>query len=169
MIEITRYILSALLLAIVQTFILQEVNIAWWIKPMPYVMLFLSIPISVNKYGILIGAFFFGMTIDALGGSMGMHTAACVSVVYIKYHIDNYFLDENSMQLQGLSSIHEDYKGWQWYYVYVFSIALIHHLIFFTFDYFRWSALFTILWVSIASACVSVFFIQIFRILMGKR
>lgn len=51
MIEIARYIVSGLILALVQTFVLQEVNIAWWIKPMPYIMLFLNIPISVNKYG----------------------------------------------------------------------------------------------------------------------
>ena len=54
MIEIARYIVSGLLLALVQTFILQEVNIAWWIKPMPYILLFLNIPVSVNKFGMLI-------------------------------------------------------------------------------------------------------------------
>jgi len=137
MIEIARYIVSGLLLALVQTFILQEVNIAWWIKPMPYILLFLNIPVSVNKFGMLIGAFFFGMTIDALGGSMGMHTAACVSLVYFKYHIDAYFLDE--------------------------------HLVFFTFDYFRWSAILTIIWISLTSSVASVFFVQIFRLLKGKR
>jgi hypothetical protein len=169
MIEIVKFFFSGLLLAILQTFIFQEVNIVWWIKPMPYLMLFLNIPISVNKFGMLIGAFFFGMTIDALGGSMGMHTAACVSLAFIKYHIDNYFLDENSMQLQGLSVMHEDYKGWQWYYIYIFSIAFIHHLIFFTFDYFRWSAFFTVIWISFTSAISTVFFVLIFRMLIGKR
>jgi hypothetical protein len=169
MIEIARYIVSGLLLALVQTFILQEVNIAWWIKPMPYILLFLNIPVAVNKFGMLIGAFFFGLIIDALGGSMGMHTAACVSLVYIKYHIDAYFLDENSMQLQGLPVMHEDYKGWQWYYIYVFSLAFIHHLVFFTFDYFRWSAFITIIWISFTSAFGTVLFTQLFRLLTGKR
>jgi hypothetical protein len=169
MIEIARYIVSGLILALVQTFVLQEVNIAWWIKPMPYILLFLNIPISVNKYGMLIGAFLFGLTIDAFGGSVGMHTAACVSLVYIKYHIDAYFLDENSMQLQGLSSMNEDYKGWQWYYVYVFSLTFIHHLIFFIFDYFRWSAFLTIISISFTSAIATILFMQIFRLLTGKR
>lgn len=169
MIEIARYIVSGLLLALVQTFILQEVNIAWWIKPMPYILLFLNIPISVNKFGMLIGAFFFGMAIDAFGGSMGMHTAACVTLAYVKYHIDAYFLDENSMQLQGLTTMHEDYKGWQGYYTYVFSLSFLHHLVFFTFDYFRWSAILTILLISLTSACATVLFIQIFRLLTGKR
>jgi hypothetical protein len=169
MIEIARYIVSGLILALVQTFVLQEVNIAWWIKPMPYIMLFLNIPISANKYGMLIGAFFFGLTIDAFGGSMGMHTAACISLVYIKYHIDAYFLDENSMQLQGLSAMNEDYKGWQWYYIYTFSLSFIHHLIFFSFDYFRWSAFFIIIMISFTSAIATVLFIQIFRLLTGKR
>ena len=61
MIEILRYIVSAILLALVQTFIFQEVNIAWWIKPMPYLLFFLNIPISANKFGMLIGGFFFGL------------------------------------------------------------------------------------------------------------
>jgi hypothetical protein len=169
MIEIARYIVSGLLLALVQTFILQEVNIAWWIKPMPYILLFLNLPISANKFGVLIGAFFFGMTIDAFAGSLGMHTAACVTLVYVKHHIDAYFLDENSMQLQGLSYMHEDYKGWQWYYTYVFSLTFIHHLVFFIFDYFRWSALLTMVWISFTSALASVILIQIFRALTGKR
>lgn len=169
MIEIGRYIFSGLLLALVQTFVFQEVNIAWWVKPMPYVLLFFTIPVSVNKFGMLIGAFFFGLTIDAFGGSLGMHTAACVSVVYIKYHIDRYFLDENSMQLQGITSMHEDYKGWQLYYIYVFCIVFVHHFVFFAFDYFKWSAFFTIVWISFTSSIASVLFIQIFRLLTGKR
>lgn len=169
MIEIVRYVVSGLLLAILQTFIFQEVTIAWWIKPMPYLFLFFNVPVSVNKFGMLIGAFFFGLTIDAFGGSMGMHTAACVSIVFIKYHIDRYFLDENSMQLQGLNRMHEDYKGWQWYYIYVFAIVFLHHFVFFIFDYFRWSAFFTIIWISFTSSIATVFFIQMFRLLTGKR
>ena len=76
MIEIARYIVSGLLLASVQTFILQEVNISWWINLMPYILLFLNISVEMYIFGLLIGAFFFVMTIDAFGGSRGMHTAA---------------------------------------------------------------------------------------------
>ena len=115
MIEVIRFIIGGLFLALIQTLIFKEVNIAWWIKPMPYVYLFLILPLSSNKFAVLIGAFFFGLTIDAFGGSLGMHTAACVTTVFVKNYIDLYFLDENSMQLQGMRYMQIDYKGWQWY------------------------------------------------------
>jgi len=169
MIELIRFILGGLFLALIQTLIFKEVNIAWWIKPMPYVYLFMILPINSNRFAVLIGAFFFGLTIDAFGGSLGMHTAACVTTVFVKNYIDLYFLDENSMQLQGMKYMQIDYKGWQWYGIYTFSIVLIHHLVFFLFDYFSWTALFTILMVSIASAVVSLLFVQIFRLLLGNK
>jgi len=169
MIEVIRFIIGGLFLALIQTLIFKEVNIAWWIKPMPYVYLFLILPLSSNKFAVLIGAFFFGLTIDAFGGSLGMHTAACVTTVFVKNYIDLYFLYENSMQLQGMRYMQIDYKGWQWYGVYIFSILLIHHLVYFTFDYFSWTALFTILFVSVCSVLGSLIFIQIFRLLMGHK
>ena len=134
MIEVVRFIVVGLFLALIQTLIFKEVNIAWWIKPMPYVYLFLILPLSSNRFGVLIGAFFFGLTIDAFGGSLGMHTAACVTTVFVKNYIDLYFLDEN-----------------------------------FIFDYFSWTSLFTILFVSIFSALASLLSIQIFRLLMGHK
>ena len=90
MIEVVRFIVGGLFLALIQTLIFKEVNIAWWIKPMPYVYLFLILPLSSNRFGVLIGAFFFGLTIDAFGGSLGMHTAACVTTVFVKNYIDLY-------------------------------------------------------------------------------
>ena len=169
MIEVVRFIVVGLFLALIQTLIFKEVNIAWWIKPMPYVYLFLILPLSSNRFGVLIGALFCGLTIDAFGGSLGMHTAACVTTVFVKNYIDLYFLDENSMQLQGMRYMQIDYKGWQWYGIYTFGILFIHHLVYFIFDYFSWTSLFTILFVSIFSALASLLSIQIFRLLMGHK
>ncbi len=169
MIEVGRFIVVGLFLALIQTLIFKEVNIAWWIKPMPYVYLFLILPLSSNRFGVLIGAFFFGLTIDAFGGSLGMHTAACVTTVFVKNYIDLYFLDENSMQLQGMRYMQIDYKGWKWYGIYTFGILFIHHLVYFIFDYFSWTSLFTILFVSIFSTLASLLSIQIFRLLMGHK
>ena len=169
MIEVVRFVVGGLFLALIQTLIFKEVNIVWWIKPMPYVYLFLILPLSSNRFGVLIGAFFFGLTIDAFGGSLGMHTAACVSTVFVKNYIDLYFLDENSMQLQGMRYMQIDHKGWQWYGIYSFAILFTHHLVYFIFDYFSWSSLFTILFVSVCSAIASLLFIQIFRLLLGHK
>ncbi|MSP57264.1 MAG: hypothetical protein EXR17_00195 [Flavobacteriaceae bacterium] len=169
MIEIIRFIFSGLILAIIQTMIFKEINLAWWIKPMPYVYFFFLLPISANRFGVLVGSFFFGLTLDFWGGSMGMHSAACVSIAFIKNAIDRYFVNENSLQLQGFQTVNEQYKGWKWYYLYCLSIILAHHLIFFSFDYFRWSALFTIISISIVSAVSTIFFMQIFRYLVGKK
>jgi hypothetical protein len=169
MIEAIRFVIGGLFLALIQTLIFKEVNIAWWIKPMPYIYLFLILPLSNNKFGVLIGAFFFGLTIDAFGGSLGMHTAACVTTVFIKNYIDKNFLDENSMQLQGMRYMQIDYKGWQWYGIYTFSILFIHHLVYFIFDYFSWSSIFTILFVAACSSLASLVFIQIFRLILGHK
>lgn len=169
MIEVIRYIFGGVFFALIQTLIFKEVNIAWFIKPMPYVYLMLIIPLSTNRFGVLIGAFFFGLTIDAFGGSLGMHTAACVTTVFVKNYIDIYFLDEDSMQLQGMRYMQIDYKGWQWYGIYTFSIVFIHHLVYFIFDYFSWTSLLTILFVSVCSTLASLLFIQIFRLLLGHK
>ena len=101
MIEYIKLFLIALVLAFLQSFIIQEVDMGFWMRPMPYLMLFMVLPVNTNKYAQLVIAFVFGTFIDLLSGSFGTHAASCVFMVFFKNLIDHRFVDFDSIQLQG--------------------------------------------------------------------
>ena len=60
MIAFLRLFLIAAVLAFLQAFIIQQVDMGVWLRPMPYLLLFFITPINIKKYGMLVGGFFFG-------------------------------------------------------------------------------------------------------------
>ena len=66
MIQSLKIIGIALIVAFLQVFIIQQVYLGFWLHPMPYLVVFLIIPINFDKFGYLILAFLFGTLIDLL-------------------------------------------------------------------------------------------------------
>lgn len=152
MIEAIKYSIAAILLAFLQAYLIQEINMGVWLKPMPYVAIFFVLNIHSNRFAVLMAAFAFGFLIDLLSGSFGMHTGACVALAFFKNVYDRNWLDIDSITLQGQQSLSPEAKGWPSYLQYIASLALVHHLVFFSLDYFKTDALFYILLTSIISA-----------------
>ncbi len=149
-------------------FILQQVNFGFWLHPMPYLMLFLIVPINFDRFGYLIVAFVFGTFIDLLSGSFGTHAASCVAMVYAKYHIENRFIDFESLQLQGENYLNIRSKGWLTFTYYSLSLIFIHHLVFFALDYFSWKYFFHTIISAILSTLGTFLLILLYKNMFNK-
>jgi rod shape-determining protein MreD len=163
MIEYIKLFFIALVLAFLQAFIIQEVDMGFWMRPMPYLMLFMVLPVNINKYAQLIIAFVFGTFIDLLSGSFGTHAASCVFMVFFKNLIDHRFVDFDSIQLQGENYINIDTKGQLFFTYYTFSLIFIHHFVFFFLDFFEWVRFFRILGTTLVSTLGSYLLILLFK------
>ena len=163
MIAFLRLFLIASVLAFLQAFIIQQVDMGVWLRPMPYLLLFFITPININKYGILVGGFFFGLFIDILAGNFGIHAASIVAVLYTKNFIDQRFIDFDSLKLQGETYVTVNTKGWAFFSYYALSIIAIHHLTFFMLDYFEFVSFFRMLLSTIVSAIGSFLLILLIK------
>lgn len=163
MIAFLRLFIIAAVLAFLQAFIIQQVDMGVWLRPMPYLLLFFITPINLNKYGILVCGFFFGLFIDVLAGNFGIHAASIVVVLYAKNFIDQRFIDFDSLKLQGETYVTVDTKGWLFFSSYALSIIAIHHLTFFMLDYFEFISFFRMLLSTIVSAIGTFLLILLFK------
>lgn len=125
-----------ILIIFLQSFVLQQVDLGFWSHPMPYIWIFLILPINANRFGLLFLAFFVGTFVDLLSGSFGSHAASCIVLAFAKHFIDTRFVDFESLQLQGESYVNVNSKSWTYYTYYSLTLIFIHHVVFFSLDFF---------------------------------
>lgn len=160
--DIIRFIFVGILLLLLQFFVVQEVNFGTWIKPMPYIYILFILPFQTNRFLVLFTGFLMGFVLDSISDTYGMHAAAGVSLAFIKYHSDRLILDVDAIQLQGNSFLTPAWKGFGYFAIYTLALTFLHHVVFFSLDYFKLSAFFLILAVSFLSSIVSFLFILLF-------
>jgi len=169
MIDNIKSILFAVVLAFFQAFILQHVEFSAWLRPMPYMLLLLTLPLQTNKFTILSIAFFYGTFIDLLSGNFGIHSGSMVVLAFVKNIIDNKFVDDDSLTLQGENFVTKNSKGYLYYAYYTLSLIFVHHLTFFSLDYFELRSILRILGLTIGSSLFTFSFIELINLIYKKR
>lgn len=168
MIEAVKHILIAIILGLLQSYLIQEVPMGFYLKPMPYLMLFFVLPLDLNRFVVLISAFLYGSMIDLSSGSFGTHSASTVAMVFIKYYIDKALIDFDSLKLQGESYIGLDSKGWIFFVYYTLGLIFIHHLLFFGLDFFELRSIIRILLTAVVSSFGTFSLVLLFKSLFKK-
>jgi rod shape-determining protein MreD len=168
MIETLKITLLALTTAFLQVFILQQVDLGFYLHPMPYLFIFLIIPLDFNAFGSLIIAFVYGTFIDVLSGSFGSHAASCVAMIYTKKYIDSKFVDFQSLQLQGENYLSLNSKGLLVFVYYTMTLLITHHLVFFSLDFFSVKQIVPILVSTLFSSAISFLFILLYKHVFNK-
>lgn len=168
MIEFLRIFVIAVVLGFLQSFIISEVDMGVWLRPMPYLLLFLITPVNFNKYGLLVIAFVFGMFIDLTSGTYGTHAASCVAMVFAKNFIDIRYADFDSLKLQGETYVGTDTKGVLYFFYYSASLIFIHHFIFFMLDYFEFVSFFRMILSTTVSTIGTFLLILLFKSIIKR-
>lgn len=163
MIDRIKLVVLAVIMAFFQSFLLEQVDMGFWLRPMPYILLFFAFPLNFNKYLLLFIAFIFGTFIDLLSGSFGTNSASCIFLVYIKQLVDSKFVDFDSIKLQGETYINIRTKGWIFFAYYIFGLTFIHHFVFFTLDFFEFSSFLKILFTTLVSSLGTISLVLMFK------
>ncbi len=169
MIENLKTILFALILAFFQAFILQHVEFTSWLRPMPYLILLFTLPLNTNKFVVLGIAFVLGTFIDLLSGNFGIHSGSMVVFTFVKNSVDKRFVDIDSLALQGETFVTRTSKGYFYYLYYSISLIFVHHLMFFSLDYFEFRSTLRILGLTIGSSLFTFLFIELIHLIYKKR
>ncbi len=111
----------------VQVFILFKIDpLHRFIIPYIYYLFILWLPFSVNRFWLLITGFITGLTLDYFTGQIGVHTAACVLIAYVRPFLIT-ILTPKDLSEFNYREPSPKAMGWAPYSVYVFVLTLLHH------------------------------------------
>ncbi|OFY87447.1 MAG: rod shape-determining protein MreD [Bacteroidetes bacterium RIFCSPLOWO2_12_FULL_35_15] len=138
---IIRNIIRFFLLVLVQVLIIKNIELGRFINPFVYVLFIVVLPFETPKWLLLCIAFILGITIDMFYDTAGMHAAACVFMAYLRPGVLKLFSPRDGYEFGTQPTI--QYLGVPWFLSYAGILVVLHHLILFYIEVFRFSEFFS--------------------------
>ena len=134
LINIIRWILFLF----VQVFLLRNLNFYNLATPFVYVLFLMLLPFGIPNLLLYLIAFGTGLTLDAFYDTIGVHTAACVVLAFVRISfisvsVNREGFDEPEPSLGNM--------GFKWFSIYAVLCILFHHLVLFLLEAFKLTAL----------------------------
>lgn len=160
-------ILRFIILILAQVFLFKNIGYYNLAAPFPYILFILLLPIRISNGLLFILAGLCGLTIDAFYDTMGIHSAACITLAFVRVIFINITLhteDYEAMTTPGISEI-----SFRWFLIYAFTLTFIHHFVLYLLEIFSFSHFFSTL-TSIFFSCIfTVIIILLFEFLFYKQ
>ncbi len=127
-------ILRWIILLFMQIFLLRNMSFYDLATPFIYVLFLLLLPFGIPNILLYLIAFGTGLTLDAFYDTVGVHTAACVILVFVRIlfisvSVNRDNLDEAEPTLGNM--------GFRWFSLYAMLCILSHHLVLFLLEAFK--------------------------------
>ena len=135
----------------------------------PYVCLvfIITFPVKVEKITFMIFSFAFGFALDLYSNSIGINTAACLSIAFLRSHILNFvfgsFYDPHGIKL---IKNYVSESTFSQKLLYISSIILIHHLVLFSLETFSFEFISLIMIKTLITSLISLIFCSTFIYIM---
>ena len=89
--NLLKYTFIFIALVLVQQFVFNNIELNTYMNPYVYVLFILILPFTLNKSLLLLLSFVLGATIDLLSGTLGLHSAACTLIGYLRPYVLSIF------------------------------------------------------------------------------
>lgn len=112
---------------LVQVYILNQIPpLHQFITPYLYFLFILWLPFNISRLGLLVVAFLLGLTLDYFSGWLGLHSAPCVLIAYLRPFLVNLLISQEGQELNYAEPSVKS-LGWAPYFLYVLVLTFIHH------------------------------------------
>ncbi len=124
--DLLRNIIRFALFIAVQVFILNTLHLHHFVIPYLYYLFILWLPFSISRNALLFTGFITGLTLDYFSMQIGVHTAACTLIAYVRPFIINLLTPKDTSDFNYREP---SPKAMQWmpYMVYVLLLTILHH------------------------------------------
>ena len=148
-----------IVLALIQVLILNNIHLGGYINPYLYVLFILLLPINTPKWLLLILCLFGGLVIDTFSNTMGLHAAACVFVGYCRPYLLKVMAPREGYVFDAKPNLST--MSLRWFFTYASIMVVLHHLVLFYLEIFRFSEFFGTLFRVILSSGLTISLILI--------
>ncbi|MES2398186.1 MAG: rod shape-determining protein MreD [Bacteroidota bacterium] len=165
--EIIRNIVRFAILVGIQVLVIKNIELGRFINPFIYVLFIIGLPFETPKWLLLFSGFVMGITIDLFYDTAGMHAAACVFIAYLRPGLLKLFSPRDGYEFGTQPNI--QYLGIPWFLSYSGILILLHHLILFYIEVFRFSEFFSTFFRVIVSSVFTVLLVVISQYLFHRK
>lgn len=163
---IYKNIVRFILLFLMQIYVFNNIELLGYLNPYVYVLFILLLPLETPRILLLISAFIMGFSIDYFSNTIGLNMAACVLIAYLRPGLIK-ALSPKSEQDPGMKIGIRDF-GFRWFFVYTSVLVIVHHLVLFYLEVFRFNEFFDTLRRSLLSAIFTILVIIISQYLFFR-
>jgi len=165
--QIIRNSIRFITLILVQVLIIKNIELGRFINPFVYVLFIIVLPFETPKWLLLLSSFLLGITIDMFYDTSGMHAAACVLMAYIRPAILKLFSPRDGYEFGTQPTI--QYLGIPWFLSYAGILIVLHHLILFFTEVFRFHEFFSTLFRVIVSSIFTILLVVVSQYLFHRK
>jgi hypothetical protein len=165
--EILKHSIRFAFVLLLQTMVLNQLEIGWGIQIMIYPIFIFLLPFEMTTSVILLIAFGLGMLIDSISNTYGLHTSALLVIAYFRPAIFKAFAPRDGYDQLKEGNIYE--MGRTWFFSTFSILLLIHHFWFFVVEMFRLDDLLFVLQKTIFSFIISFVFCLLLQMLFIRK
>lgn len=130
--NIVRFITLVLL----QVLMIDHIDLAnGWVVPYLYVLFLLMLPLETPHWQALLIGFVTGMVMDFFGSTPGLHAVACTVLVYARSLMLRALSPREGFDPSDRATIAQ--MGLAWFVTYAGVLVLLHHLVLFFLEVYR--------------------------------
>ncbi|MCF6297304.1 MAG: rod shape-determining protein MreD [Flavobacteriaceae bacterium] len=145
-------------LVLLQIIVLNNINFLGYINPYLYILFIFFYPIKKLDHILLLSSFFIGLFIDFFLNSGGVNAAATLFIAYIRIPVLKAVIGKREIDY---STIHIRKLPFFKTYFYIAILTIIHHLIVFGLEYFKWDSFGIIIQKTLLTSIFTIILIMI--------
>lgn len=161
-----RYIISFIILVLLQVLILNNIQLSGYINPYIYILFILTLPLDTPKWALLVLGFLLGLSVDLFTHTVGMHTSATVFLAFLRPALLNSMEPRGGYEPDASPSIQD--HGLRWFFRYAAISILAHHMFLFFVEVFKFANFFQTLSRAILSGIFSLVLILFIKLFIKK-
>ncbi len=141
------------ILFLIQVLLINNLYLYGVCNPCIYVLCLLALPVTLPRWVELLIGFATGLLFDMFSNSLGVHTAACVAVAYVRPLLIKRLIADNERLIGTPSSA---LFGMATYVRYIALLVCLHHTILFVLEAFSLHNWWLILLQIVCSSIISI-------------
>jgi len=156
---LSRNIICFVVVILIQVLLLNNIQISNLINPYFYVLFILLLPFETPGWLLLCASFILGLTVDLFMNTPGMHSVSCVAMAFLRPPLLAAIAPRDGYDAGTYPRL--SYYGFEWFLKYTVILVLVHHLLLFYIEVFRFSEFFSTFIKVIFSSLISIVLIII--------
>jgi len=153
-------------LVLLQVLLLNRIDLFGYVNPYLYVLFVILLPLETPRWLLLMSAFLMGFCIDIFMKTMGMNMAATLFIAWMRPGLIT-ALSRNREIEPGMKPRIRDF-GFRWFFVYAGVLVLVHHILVFFLEAFKFNHFFNTLTNAILSALLTMLIIILSQYIFNR-
>ena len=141
---------------LLQIFLFDNLSISVYLNPLIYIIFIVLLPLDAQPVTLLGSGLLLGLTMDSAMGAAGINTIATLPVAFFRPQLAAMICGRENIREGGIPS--PERLGSRKFFLFLLTLTLIHHTIFFLLEALSWSHLLHTLLRIVVSSAVSVAF-----------